>query len=380
MNVANEAGNQKFPKREFIFEAVLLALIVLATFIFLKDGIWDLKLAAKFYHPENLDSPWFEQDQFLWKFFYFAAPVLTGIFIFPSLVVYTLSFVKEKFAIYRKQSLFVILIVLVGPGILVNTIFKPGWGRPRPREVIELGGTKVFQTFTQRGEPRSGMSFPCGHCSVGFSTIALYFLMKRRRKKVAIVIGAAATGLGLLMGVGRMADGAHFFSDVIWAGLMTYIPAFVFYYKLRLYEDQKIGSLNPKRATIIAISFTLVLLVAVSLATPYKKKTIQEFAGNQLEFAIDEGTVEIVVDDSLLVPAQIYIDVQGFGFPKSGINQELVENKSLSIQKHGFFTDFEAHYKLKISGKLEALNVKIQNKGSILKPQNLNPNFVFSQP
>ena len=44
-------------------------------------------------------------------------------------------------------------------------------------------------------------------------------------------------GYGGLMGLGRMIQGAHFFSDVVWAGGFVYLTALSFYYGLGLHKE-----------------------------------------------------------------------------------------------------------------------------------------------
>ena len=43
-----------------------------------------------------------------------------------------------------KAWLFLFLGLLVGPGLVVNGILKDHWGRARPAEIIEFGGTAHF--------------------------------------------------------------------------------------------------------------------------------------------------------------------------------------------------------------------------------------------
>lgn len=372
-------------KAELIFLLTVIAFI----FYFFADGILDLKWAAAFYHPENALEPWYEQHYFLWKLFYFAAPALTALFILPNLVVYVLSYVKPRFTKYRNSTLFVILIVLVGPGLLINSVFKPYWGRPRPREVVELGGYKHFQPFVERGAPRSGMSFPCGHCSVGFSTVALYFLLKRRRKKLAYLSLFGSSALGILMGVGRMADGAHFFSDVLWAGVMTYAPAYFLYYGLKLNEDQPVRVVNPKKALWISLSFTAALVIGVSLATPFKFKSERIFSADRFELSVSRGVVEVIIDPELKDQVKLEIDARGFGFPKSHLNITSSSPSSgrigdsptvLIITESGFFTDLESRYKILIPENLNSLKVRVEQRGAILKPKDLPSQFIFEEP
>ena len=44
-----------------------------------------------------------------------------------------------------RQPLFLLTTLIMGPGVLVNTILKDNWGRPRPRYVEEFGGDLPHQ-------------------------------------------------------------------------------------------------------------------------------------------------------------------------------------------------------------------------------------------
>jgi membrane-associated PAP2 superfamily phosphatase len=72
-----------------------------------------------------------------------------------------------------------ILSVVIGPGLIINAVFKDHWDRPRPRDVVEFGGMLQCTPAPLRGE--SGESFLCGHCSVGFLFASGWWLWKRRR-------------------------------------------------------------------------------------------------------------------------------------------------------------------------------------------------------
>jgi lipid A 4'-phosphatase len=117
-----------------------------------------------------------------------------------------------------KEGLFVLLVLVLGPGLLVNTVLKDHWGRARPSQAVEFGG---HETFSAAPLPASACekncSFVSGHAAVGFALIAYGFLSHDRRRRRAI--SAAAVAAGSLIGLARMAQGAHFLSDVLFAGL-----------------------------------------------------------------------------------------------------------------------------------------------------------------
>jgi lipid A 4'-phosphatase len=72
-------------------------------------------------------------------------------------------------------------------------------------------------------------SFPSGHAALGFWAIAFALLAPPRRRKLAV---AAAVGFGALIGAVRIAQGAHFLSDVIASGLLVGVVCRLMYYWL----------------------------------------------------------------------------------------------------------------------------------------------------
>jgi lipid A 4'-phosphatase len=126
---------------------------------------------------------------------------------------------REIAGIGLKQGAFVLLVLALGPGVAVNTVFKDHWGRARPLQVVEFGGSR---DFTAAPLPATACdkncSFVSGHASVGFALIAFSFLATGRRRRA---IGAGAVAAGALIGLARMIQGAHFLSDVVFAGFIV---------------------------------------------------------------------------------------------------------------------------------------------------------------
>ena len=139
----------------------------------------------------------------LWRLLYRFGPwpaLLTGV---AALVVFTAGRWWPALARRRVQALYLILTLALGPGLRVNVIFKDHWGRPRPREVKELGGALPYQTFTEKGLGGRGKSFPCGHSSMGYYFVAFYFLWRRRHPGRAAVALALTAVYGTLIGAAR---------------------------------------------------------------------------------------------------------------------------------------------------------------------------------
>lgn len=119
--------------------------------------------------------------------------------------------------------LFVSLCLLTGPLFVTNIGFKDHWGRARPRDVIEFNGAKAFTApFPPSHQCNYNCSFVSGEASsifiVLFAGALLFKPLSRRFVAMGIVLGGLA-------GLMRMAQGAHFLSDVVFAGILMAITA-----------------------------------------------------------------------------------------------------------------------------------------------------------
>ena len=121
----------------------------------------------------------------------------------------------------RKALLFVILSVALGPGLLANTLLKDHWGRARPTQIEAFGGSSHFTPAPlPAAECPRNCSFVSGHAALGFSLVAFAFLLPAGTARRRVI--AAALGFGGLVGLVRVAQGGHFLSDVVWAGLLVF--------------------------------------------------------------------------------------------------------------------------------------------------------------
>lgn len=115
------------------------------------------------------------------------------------------------------QWLFMATCLGAGPGLVANIIFKDQWGRARPTQTVEFGGYKTFTTaLVQARQCHRNCSFVSGEAS---SIFVLFFAAALIIPQWSISLAAAGTLGGLAAGVIRMSQGAHFLSDVIFAGV-----------------------------------------------------------------------------------------------------------------------------------------------------------------
>lgn len=134
--------------------------------------------------------------------------------------IYTKIRDHRLFGLAARHYFFVFMSVAIGPGLIANAIFKEHWGRARPRTLVEFGGNLEFTPALMVADQcERNCSFVAGDPSLVFACLAVALLAPRRRPlwiALALIAGA-------IVGVGRMAQGAHFLSDVIFAGLFVAI-------------------------------------------------------------------------------------------------------------------------------------------------------------
>ena len=141
------------------------------------------------------------------------------------MVVWMASFLWKRLRPWRDAGLFYALLLIVGPGILVNCVFKPFWSRPRPQATTAFGGEREFLPVWQRGHGEEDSSFPSGHAAMGFYLMAPAFVCWRRRPWLAVAFLLLGLAGGAVIGLARMVAGGHFPSDVLWAGGIVYFTA-----------------------------------------------------------------------------------------------------------------------------------------------------------
>lgn len=146
--------------------------------------------------------------------------------------------------ISRKEALFVIAVFALGPGLLANTLVKDHSGRPRPIDSRPFGGPLAYAApLAFDGACTSNCSFVSGDAAAGFAFLAPAAVLPRRWRRRGI-LGALA--LGGAIGVVRMLQGGHYFSDVIFAGLLVAATALALHWAMFRAEGVPRGAREPR--------------------------------------------------------------------------------------------------------------------------------------
>jgi membrane-associated PAP2 superfamily phosphatase len=128
---------------------------------------------------------------------------------------------RRRMLISARAALFLITTLALGPGLMANVILKDNWGRPRPAEVTQFNGPEQFRPWWDpRGNCDRNCSFVAGEGAGGFWTLAPAALAPPPLRPLAY---AAAFAFGTAAGLLRLSGGAHFFTDVVFSGVFTFL-------------------------------------------------------------------------------------------------------------------------------------------------------------
>ena len=209
---------------------VYLALVVFfifSFFLFLGPSI-DIYISNLFYLGKN--DFILQKNDAITIFFrkiilYF---IITYLLILPLLS----RFLPIKFLFFgvtfsTKEIIFIFISLFVNLIIIANLIFKNTWGRARPNDIVQLGGKESFTSWFKISDAcQTNCSFFSGDASVGFSLI-IFFLLTN--KKIFFWLSII---LGFFIGLIRVLEGGHFFSDVILSGFficfLSYLQCYFF--------------------------------------------------------------------------------------------------------------------------------------------------------
>jgi lipid A 4'-phosphatase len=197
----------------------------------------DLSISDFFYSAED---HFFLKDLYWVQMSYWLFAKLPWVLI-PLLTMFWL--LAEQKTTSRK-ALFLLMSILLGPGLLVNGLAKENMGRARPVAIEQYGGSQQFTGPLQVAqECEHNCSFTSGHAAMAYAVIGLAWALQRR------YLFWLGIFVGSLAGFGRILQGGHFFSDVLFSFWITYFStlliAKIFNLELRIPSSTKPISIGP---------------------------------------------------------------------------------------------------------------------------------------
>lgn len=172
----------------------------------------DIGFSKLFYSPED---GFIYKNNLIVQLCFQSVPVITKT-LFAVVPVYLLYIAIRRKTLNRKIlgcGLYIMLSIAIGPGLLVNHLFKENYGRARPAQTIDFGGKKNFTRACEYSKECShNCSFSSGHAAMAYSLTSFAYiapLMLFSRIYSTMIL------FGSLVGLSRVLMGGHFLSDIL---------------------------------------------------------------------------------------------------------------------------------------------------------------------
>jgi lipid A 4'-phosphatase len=210
-----------------------LTLTAMAAVVFFVFGIWpglDLWVSGLFFASKTgfdgfASGTWNELRLALWR----VSEIVLALSVLAYLAQRIASFPLLRAT--RHLSGFTAALYLLGPGLLVDVLLKPLWGRARPAQVTDFGGSLAFTPpHVLSHQCSSNCSFVAGEMAGAVAlAVVLFLVVDRMKGRITLSQQRIAQGLILLVplfvGVQRIAAGRHFLSDVLLSTIFVLLCA-----------------------------------------------------------------------------------------------------------------------------------------------------------
>lgn len=221
-------------------QIILASFVIFALFVTAFPGV-DIAISSLFF-----DGRSFLRDQWWQKFLQQAL----GYFLSLSVGVVALLYACNRLfrlnicGVDGRRVLYVVLVLAIGCGFIVNFGLKDHFHRARPRDVVEFNGTRLFTpAFQVSNQCNTNCSFSSGDAAGGFFSLALALALSRRRAAYVL-----ALAVGVVMSISRISSGAHFFSDTVTSFFVMLIVADVLFFYLLATRREPDGLALPQGA------------------------------------------------------------------------------------------------------------------------------------
>jgi len=189
-----------------------LVFAALAALAFLPQPALDLAASGLFYRPDGgfwLRDTWPMREVYHGTH-WFSIAIIVSLLLALAVTWLPRAFIKAT--PWRRRLAWTLFAIALGPGLLVHTVLKDHWGRPRPSQIIEFGGNGHYvRPGAISTQCSKNCSFVSGHAASGYGLIALGLLWPTMRRRWTVIGIIAGTAIGAV----RIIQGGHFASDVI---------------------------------------------------------------------------------------------------------------------------------------------------------------------
>lgn len=191
---------------------ITLIIAAFVSFLFVIFPEMDIAFSALFF--EDKKGFIYKNNMVIYQI-YKILPILTKIFTFFCIVYLLVIGLKHRNfnKIICSGVFFLVIAGIIGPGLVVNSLFKENFGRARPAQVTLFNGTKEFTSaFKMTHQCKTNCSFSSGHAAMGFYFTAIAYVAGLAYFNKIYIAGLIFGGI---VGLSRIVMGGHFLSDVV---------------------------------------------------------------------------------------------------------------------------------------------------------------------
>jgi membrane-associated PAP2 superfamily phosphatase len=354
--VANLELNRTFPGWYWKLPLLVLAVGTLAAWVFNLD----VAISRLFYEP-GATQPWPLEKAAFVRFVYQWGEIPAVVLGMAACLLIALAARREPERTLNRAGLILLLSLIVGPLLLTNSVLKSYYGRPRPQQVTEFGGTQPFRPVLLPTFDHKQNSFPSGHVAAAFAVMLPFFVLRRGDRRWAYGALAAGVAYGSVMGAVRIAQGAHFFSDVLWSAGVVWFSGLAASWLIES-APQRSRETRWTRARVLAVRFAAVagcMLIAMTylVRLPFNQTYdwIVPIDPNKpranIELITLNGRAEIVEDPSA---KQVHVQVtaSGRGLPIDPVQEHRSVVKSRGEQSRVRYTFLPTWSTINFSSKI----------------------------
>ena len=186
----------------------------------------DIRVSSFFYNP--LKGGFYLSETLPCRIIYISVEILAACWSILSVALLIVTGIRRKpFGMLTlKRLIYLVAVLAIGPGLIVNVLLKDHWGRARPYTIQQFGGASTFSPpYEISQECHHNCSFVSGHAAMAFYFIAFAFIFPVRRRQIAVITGVYSVVVGIV----RIVQGGHFLSDVLFAYVIVYAVATLLY-------------------------------------------------------------------------------------------------------------------------------------------------------
>ncbi|MCY1416555.1 PAP2 superfamily protein [compost metagenome] len=167
-----------------------------------------------------------------------------------AIVAFIGSFFWQRLKGWRRELGY--LVLAMGLSTSFVTPVKAVTAVQCPWSLKEFGGKETYSELLspRPATDKPGRCWPGGHAATGFTLFALFFALRDRRPRLARATLLFAFALGTVFSIGRMLQGAHFFSHNVWTAVFCWLISLGCYYWVLYRKPVVVGAGLPRDALV----------------------------------------------------------------------------------------------------------------------------------